>query len=460
MARGFGDVRGVVRAPKAANAAKTGPAGEVAKAVKAGAAPNAPQADNATKAPRRLSAGQPWGRSPAILHLDIDAFFASIEQLRNPALRDKPVVVGTGVVASASYEARPYGIRAGTSLRDARRRCPDLAIIAGHAPTYQAFATRIFELAAEYGPDVETFLDDAYIDLSGTEVVHGHLIRAADELRRRIREDTGLTVSLGLATNRMVARMVTRLAKPAGFVWLRPGGEADFVAAQPIDHLPGIGYKRAAILQEMGLGRVGDLRDLSPARLRDLFGELGLLLADRARGRDTRPIHQREIPRSIRRETSFEQPLTSRDTIEGMLHYLTERASGQARKLGVVPRRIKTYLRWADGAADGRAATAGGGALTTESAFEAARSLLAPLLTRRMGIRKLGVEFQGLRPGRAHQGELFPSEAGQERLDAAVDDIRRRFGFQALVRGPSLELLERLPSDDYGFVLRTPCLTR
>lgn len=427
---------------------------------------------------RRLGAGAPWGAHPAILHLDIDAFFASIEQRLNPALGGRPVAVGTGVVASASYEARAFGIRAGTPLHEARRRCPALIVLPGHAPTYQAFARRIFEIAAEYGPQVEAFLDDAYVDLTGTERMHGHLIRAADALRRRVQADTGLTVSLGLATNRMTARMVTRLCKPDGFAWLRPGGEADFVAAQPLEDLPGIGRKRAAVLREMGLSRVADLRDLPAVRLRDLFGEMGLLLAARARGRDTRPVDAHEIPRSIRRETSFGDPVTERDELEGMLYYLVDRASTQARRLGVWPGRLGVHLRWADGAADRRArATRGGaagesgGTASTGALFAFGRDLLAQLLTRRMGLRSLGVDLYGLHASRSRQGSLFEPPPGDgaeaagtaaapERLDAAVDDVRRRFGFRALVRGRSLELLDRLPRDEHGFVLRTPCLTR
>ncbi len=442
---------------------------------------------------RRLGAGAPWGAHPAILHLDIDAFFASIEQRLNPTLAGRPVAVGTGVVASASYEARAFGIRAGTPLQEARRRCPALIVLSGHAPTYQAFARRIFEIAGAYGPQVETFLDDAYVDLTGTERVHGHLIRAADALRRQVHAETGLTVSLGLATNRMTARMVTRLCKPDGFAWLRPGGESDFVAAQPLEDLPGIGHKRAAVLREMGLVRVADLRELPAARLRDLFGEIGLLLAARARGHDTRPVNPHEVPRSIRRETSFDDPVTRRDQLEGMLYYLIDRASTQARRLGVSPGRVAVHLRWADGGGDRRAGrVSADGAANTAGLFTAARELLAQLLTRRMGLRNLGVDLQSLHPERGRQPSLFDApaataagaaagtgaaagmraatgtgaatgangESAPERLDAAVDDVRRRFGFRALVRGRSLELLGRLPRDEHGFVLRTPCLTK
>lgn len=471
-----------------------------------------------------LGAGAPWGTCPAVLHLDIDAFFASVEQLRNPALRGLPVAVGSGVVASASYEARRYGIRAGTRLGDARRMCPELTILAGHAPTYRAFAEQVFGLAAGLSPDLETYLDDALVDLTGTERLHGHLIRAAARLRREIRERTGLSVSLGLASNRMVARMATRLAKPGGFVWLRPGGEAAFVARRPIEELPGIGYKRARLLREMGLTRIGELRRFRPEELRDLFGEIGLLLAARARGEETRAVATRELPRSIRRETSFDAPQTETATIEGMLHYLTERAAAQARRLGARPRRLRVHLRWADGEAAARSVALAGETHVTERLYEEARALLGALRTRRLGLRNLGLEVSELVALGGAQLPLFPetddieasraatdpgtatrptreeiqgvaaeglagvtgvtgmagvteavgaSAAAQSRearpprragrrgaLDVVVDDLRERFGFRALVRGQSLELLDRLPSDAYGFVLRTPCLTR
>jgi len=414
-----------------------------------------------------LSAGPRWGPHPAVLHLDIDAFFASVEQLRQPALQGRPVIVGSGVAASASYEARAYGIRAGTSLAEARRLCPEAVVLPGHAPTYRAFAEHVFDLAAELAPNLETFLDDALLDLTGTERVHGHLIRAAAELRRRIREETGLSVSLGLATNRMVARMVTRLAKPGGFAWLRPGGEATFVARRPIEELLGIGPTRAALLREMGVTRVEDLRVFPPARLRELFGEIGLLLAARAWGRETRAVAAAEMPRSIRRETSFDEPEADASVLEGMLHYLSDRAAGQARSLGIEPRGLRVHLRWADGGGVARQATLDQRGATTEVLFAAARELLAALFVRRMGVRNLGVEIARFRPSAGPQLALFDAEGESEsagaragRLDHVVDLLRAQFGFRALMRGPSLELMDRLPSDASGFVLRTPCLTR
>ncbi|MCK4305814.1 MAG: DNA polymerase IV [Candidatus Eisenbacteria sp.] len=401
-----------------------------------------------------------------MLHLDVDAFFASVEQLRNPRLQNKPVVVGTGVAASASYEARARGIRAGTPLHEARRLCPEAVFLPGHAPTYRAFARRVFDLAAELSPAMETFLDDALLDLSGTERVHGHLIRAADRLRRRVCEETGLSISLGLATNRMVARMVTRLGKPGGFAWLRPGGEAAFVASRPIEELPGIGPRRASLLREMGLVRIQELRDLSPAQLRDLLGEAGLAIAARARGNETRALRVNEMPRSVRRETSFDQPETRARELEGMLHYLADRATSEGRRLGIEPRRVRIHLRWADGRSAARSSRLDVHGCPTETVFSTGRALLGGLLTRRIGVRNLGIEISRFRLKSAPQEQLFSQDQlfsnvwHNKQLDDVVDGIRERFGFRSLMRGPSLELLDHLPSDAYGFVLRTPCLTR
>jgi DNA polymerase IV len=447
---------------------------------------------------RQLSAGEPWGPHPAVLHLDIDAFFASVEQLRNPALHGRPVVVGSGVVASASYEARACGIRAGTPLYEVPRLCPAAVVLPGHAPTYRAFAERIFALAAALSPNLETYLDDALIDLSGTERVHGHLIRAAARLRRHIQETTGLSVALGLGTNRMVARMATRLAKPGGFVWLRPGGEAAFVARRPIEELPGIGHKRSRLLREMGVTRIGELRRFSANDLRDLFGAVGLLLAARARGEETAAVSRRELPRSIRRETSFDAPQTEDAALEGMLHYLADRAAAQARRLGAAPRQLRVHLRWADGSAAARSLPLGGGRCVSAPLCENAVELLRALRTRRLGLRNLGVELSGLTTVAGSQLRLFEAapvapherraaaraaaaagldaDAGAQvgaaqaacisrterevALDGVVDRLREQFGFRALVRGRAVELLGTLPSDGYGFVLRTPCLTR
>jgi DNA polymerase IV len=234
------------------------------------------------------------------------------------------------------------------------------------------------------------------------------------------------------------------------------------VARRAIEELPGIGPARAALLREMGVTRIAELRAFSPAQLRDLFGGMGLLIAERARGRETHAIAAAELPRTIRRETSFDEPEADVAKLEGMLHYLADRAAAQARRLGATPQGVRVHLRWADGGGVARAATLPGRGEVTEVLFHAGRAIFEGLLTRRQGVRNLGIEISRLRPGPGAQIALFEvaEQARAGRLDAVTDRLREQFGFRALVRGPSLELLGQLPSDAYGFVLRTPCLTR
>ena len=257
--------------------------------------------------------GERWHPSPAILHLDIDAFFAAIEQLRDPRLRGRPVIVGAGVIASCSYEARACGCKAGLSLSEARRLCPDAVFLDGHAQIYRCFAEKVFGVAAQYAPAMETFLDEAYLELTGTEGIHRSYREAGQRLRAEIREATGLAVSVGIGTNRMIAKMVTKTVKPDGLGVLPPGGEEAFVLSRPIRDLPGIGDVAGPTLWKLNVRTVRDLRGLPEEALHGLFGRsVGHALREQAWGRDSRVVSIREIPGSIRRETSFHHPTIER----------------------------------------------------------------------------------------------------------------------------------------------------
>ena len=299
-----------------------------------------------------------WGDAPAILHLDIDAFFASVEQRRDPRLGGRPVIVGAGVIASCSYEARRRGCKAGMPLSEARRLCPEAVFLDGHAQIYRCFAERIFEIAADYAPSMETYLDEAYLDLTGTARIHASFREAGERLRAEIRQATGLTVSVGIGTNRMIAKMVTKTVKPDGLGLLPPGEEEGFVLSRPIGDLPGVGRVVGPSLWRLNIRTVSDLRALPEQALRALFGRaLGQALWERAWGRDGRIVAAREIPTSIRRETSFHQPTTDRRELAGMLHYLSTRAGREVRRLGLACRSVRVHLRYADGASDARGST-------------------------------------------------------------------------------------------------------
>src|SRR5262249_43991821 len=188
-----------------------------------------------------------------VLHVDIDAFFAAIEQLRDPRLRGVPVIVGAGVIASCSYEARRFGLRAGMRLSEARRLCPQVVILDGHAQTYRCFAEHVFALCREFSPAVETFLDEAYCDLAGTVRLHGDRRGAAAEPTRSIREGTGLRVTCGLGPNRMLAKMAGKTRRPDGLTRIDPGEAEAFLLARRVEDLPGIGHTHARTLRSMNV---------------------------------------------------------------------------------------------------------------------------------------------------------------------------------------------------------------
>jgi len=183
--------------------------------------------------PPEISAEPPDART--VLHVDIDAFFAAIEQQRDPRLKGKPVIVGAGVIASCSYEARKFGLRAGMSLVEAKRLCPRVVILEGHAQVYRCYAERVFERCRELSPDVETYLDEAYLELTGTARVHGDFTAAAARLKRAILDDTGLTVTCGIGPNRMLAKLVGKTTKPDGLARIDAHEAEAFLVGRPIE---------------------------------------------------------------------------------------------------------------------------------------------------------------------------------------------------------------------------------
>jgi len=411
----------------------------------------------------RRAPPHPWDPHPAILHLDIDAFFASIEQLRNPRLAGRPVIVGTGVIASCSYEARRRGCGAGMSLREARLRCPEAVVLDGRAQIYRCYAERVFDIAARYAPAMETFLDEAYLDLSGSEGAQGSYIDAATRLRAEIRRATGLAVSVGVATNRMAAKMVTKTVKPDGVGLLAPGLEEAFVLSRAIGDLPGVGHAIGPTLWRLNVRTVGQLRELPEQALRGLFGpSMGRAIWERAWGRDTRVVSAREIPGSIRRETSFHQPTIDRREMRAMLHYLAARAGGEMRRLGLACRTVAVHLRYAGGEVCAKRSSFPSPTAVDKQVYGRAEALFDGLFMRRSAVRNIGVEIGGFGRAAAEQLDLLDGRGSvrQADLEAGLDRVRDRFGFAAVMGGASLHLLGKLERDAHGFVLRTPSLTR
>src|SRR5437867_1238795 len=295
---------------RAGSIAPAGAAAPAAAARGGGAGPAG--AAGGAAAGRARGDGAPRALPRTLLHVDIDAFFAAIEQQRNPRLRGRPVIVGAGVIASCSYEARAFGLRAGMRLSDAKRLCPAVVILEGHAQVYRCFAEDIFARCRRIAPEVETYLDEAYCDLTGTDRLHGGLVAAVDGLKRDIRDATGLTVTCGIGPNRLLAKLIGKTVKPDGLARI-VAAEADaFLRDRPIEQLAGVGHAHAKTLRSMNLHTIGDLRQLPVEVLVALFGVNGRLLHERCRGRDTAPISEREVPLSVSRETSFHRDTADR----------------------------------------------------------------------------------------------------------------------------------------------------
>ncbi len=398
----------------------------------------------------------------AVLHVDIDAFFAAIEQQRDPRLKGKPVIVGAGVIASCSYEARRFGLKAGMSLSEAKRLCPKAIIIEGHAQVYRCYAERLFDRCRELSPDVETYLDEAYLELTGTERVHGDFVQAAARLKAAILEDTGLTVTCGIGPNRMLAKLVGKTKKPDGLARLHAHEAEAFLVGRPIEQLAGVGHAYAKTLRGMNIRTIGQLRALPIGTLEALFGAPGRLLFERCRGRDTAPVIAREVPLSISRETSFRTDTADPREIDGMLEYLVGRACRAARELSLTARTIGVRLRYSDGESADQSRSLKQPSAVDPVVLELALQLHTRLYTRRVSLHAIGVTLSNFAHGAAEQGALFDErEAGRHAaLCEALDRVRSDFGHGAVVSGRALHLKGRVNEDRYGFVLRTPSLTK
>ena len=411
-------------------------------------------------APGATRRGGPRGRT--ILHVDIDAFFAAIEQQRDPRLKGKPVIVGAGVIASCSYEARAFGLKAGMPLSEAKRLCPQALIIDGHAQIYRCFAEEIFTRCRAIAPEVETYLDEAYCDLTGTERLHGDLDAAVRQLKDDIRSGTGLTVTCGLGPNRMLAKLVGKTVKPDGFARIDAAAADEFLRDRPIDQLAGVGHAHAKTLRSMNLKTIGDLRALPEDVLVALFGVHGRLLYERCRGRDTAPVTEREVPLSISRETSFHRDTADRGEIEGMLEYLVGRACRTTRELAIRPRTIGVHLRYSDGEGAERERSLAQASDTDPVVLELALDLLRRLFTRRVALHAVGVRLTNFSRAGGEQGSLFDErEAGRRaQLYRTFDRVRGEYGHGVVVSGRALRLKNTIVEDRHGFVLRTPSLTK
>lgn len=390
----------------------------------------------------------------AIVHCDLDAFYASVEQRDHPEFRGKPVIVGggpdeRGVVSAASYEARRFGVHSAMPLVQAGKLCPQGIFVPGNGAAYEEASDAVMALFAVRTPLVEPIsLDEAFLDVTGTAHLFGGPERCGRDLKREVLEKVGLVLSVGLASNKLCAKVASDLRKPDGFVIVPAGGEAAFLAPLPLQRLWGVGPKTQAVLWDLGMRTIGDLATADPALLEARLGEHGATIQQRAQGND----EDREVlgeaaePKSIGHAHTFDRDTLDRAQLENTLLRLSEGVGRRLRKHALRGRTITLQLRVAPFETRTRQRTLADSTSDDLKIFETTRALLREALTadREAGrvspVRLVGVTASGLVGG--EQLDLFTG-ARVSRLNAAMDAVRSRFGDDALDRASAREASSR-----------------
>jgi DNA polymerase-4 len=395
-------------------------------------------------------------RERSILHVDMDAFYASIEQRDDPQLSGKPVVVGgnnRGVVAAASYESRVFGIRSAMPMAEARRRCPDLCRVAPRMSRYQDVSREIFAVFREFTPLVEGLsLDEAFLDVTASSKLFGSGGDIAIAVKQRIHERTDLTASVGVAGNKLVAKIASDLDKPDGLVVITPENLHGTLDPLSVAVIPGIGKETQSRLRRIGVRTIADLRHADDRDLVPIFGRFTQKTRDRAAGIDDRAVIASRAEKSISAEETYDSDLAERGEMERQLLRLAERTSGRLRKARLAAGTVQVKIRQSDFQTFTRQKSLKPPGNGTDQIFEIARTLLRTWLARNPGarIRLLGVGGSGLAP--AAQDDLF---AGQDtapgtEVDRTVDEIRDRFGSASVGRARTLDTNKVESAADLG----------
>jgi len=401
------------------------------------------------------------GDPPPILHVDLDAFYATAEQVRDPALRGKAMAVGEGVILAASYQARQFGVRSAMSTAVARRLCPGLIVVAGHFADYARLSGEVFAICADFTPVVEQIsIDEAFLDVSGSTHLFGSSVEIARRLRQRVREETELVLSVGVASTKFLAKVASQTAKPDGLLVIDPETELDFLHALPVRAIWGVGRKTEGRLAELGIATVGQLAATAPTTLRHHLGRsAGAHLHALAWNRDPRPVVTSHRLKSVGAQSAFGRGGADPAVRSRVLIDLADRVGRRLRAKELAGRTVTARVRFDDMAAITRSATLHAPIATTPAIAELAVRLAEDGITETGAgrlVNLLGIAVSQLSSsphlqlelpfGETLGGDLHRSGSEEERnrheLDLAIDALRKRYGTDAI--GPaSLVLGER-----------------
>jgi DNA polymerase-4 len=398
-----------------------------------------------------------------ILHVDMDAFFVSVELLERPELRGKPVVVGgrpdqRGVVSAASYEARKFGIQSAMPLRTAGKLCPHAIFLDGQHAKYGEWSDRVAAILAKFSPIVEMVsIDEAYLDLAGTERLHGPPFAAAHKLLRAITTTTGLPCSAGLASTRLVAKVASEQAKPRGLLWVAAGREPRFLAQLPVRKIPGIGEVTERALRALGIEYVHQLANYSQEKLEKIFGQWGTALYRKARGGDSYEFVLDAEPKSISQNHTFGEDTGDVAAMESMLSHLSQKACKRLREAGLAARTLTTTIRYTGFDTYTRCKTLNDPVQFDADAFAAFLSLFREHRNPLRKVRLIGVALSGLTHGNEQLDLLDPGRRAKlDKLTRAADSLRDRFGFGKIQFGGSLLTEKPERENEKGEIPRFP----
>jgi DNA polymerase IV len=373
-----------------------------------------------------------------ILHADLDAFFAAVEQRDDPRLRGRPVIVGAWVVLAASYEAKDRGVRTAMSVARARRLCPAAVVVEPRMAAYTEASRAVYDVFEDISPRVEGLsIDEAFLDVRGVRRLSGSPTRVAAKLRHEVRERVGLPITVGIARTKFLAKVASGVAKPDGLLLVPPDRELAFLHPLPVERLWGVGPKTAGRLHELGVGTVGQVARFGEAELVALLGRAsGRHLYALAHNRDPRPVQGGRRRGSIGSQRALGRSPTPFEEIDASLVGLVDRVTRRMRIADRVGRTVVLRLRFGDFSRATRSHTLPYPTASTQTILSTARGLLAvaaPLIEER-GLTLVGVAVGNLGDGRSLQLALPFDAHSSDELDAALDEVRLRFGSNAITR--------------------------